>query len=560
MPRDADSYLSAAKAEAAKENRARHVPLAGPNPLYKQWDKYKTEAKKLRDPWVAQWEEMYRYTMPGREGFYTEAPGQDHTDQNYDETAVVSVPKLASRLAGGYLPEYGEIFSLSYGPDAPAHLRNGEGNEKLEELTRMIHESWQNSNLGVESGDAMLDLAIGTANVLLEAGRYPGDVVFTALDPTMLAILPDGESGLKGWFWWRKLALEDIKELYPRGSFGAPFERALKNDPMRKTMLECATWKVNTDDGSEQWQFVCIVPEFREKDGVIYQRIDSGEGSCPFGYARWSKTGRNPWGRGPILLAMPAIKTCNLTVQMTLENAEYAIGGMWTYDDDGVFDPDSVTFAPGTFIPKSREGKIEPLQSGAQFDVSQLVLAEMRQNIKKALHVDEMDKQGETPYSAFEIAQRRADNARDLTMPGSRITRGLIVAWVNRTIWIFERQGILDAAGLRVDGKRLKLFAKSPFLRGQDAVVMQEIMTAAGQLNAIFGAGTAGMAFRMEQTRNEVFRRNGVPSRLATTKEEIAQMGAGTGAAAGQAVEASGPEAGTDPMALLGPLMKAGQQ
>jgi hypothetical protein len=233
---------------------------------------------------------------------------------------------------------------------------------------------------------------------------------------------------------------------------------------------------------------------------------------------------------------------------------------MWTYDDDGVFDPDSVTFAPGTFIPKSREGKIEPLQSGAQFDVSQLVLAEMRQNIKKALHVDEMDKQGETPYSAFEIAQRRADNARDLTMPGSRITRGLIVAWVNRTIWIFERQGILDAAGLRVDGKRLKLFAKSPFLRGQDAVVMQEIMTAAGQLNAIFGAGTAGMAFRMEQTRNEVFRRNGVPSRLATTKEEIAQMGAGTGAAAGQAVEASGPEAGTDPMALLGPLMKAGQQ
>lgn len=558
--RDASRYAAVSKANADRERMRTGAGDGVESSHYKTWEKYKQAAMKLRDPWVAQWEEIYRYTMPGRDGFYMEAPGQDHSDQNYDETAIVGVPKLASRLAGGYLPEFGEIFSLAYGPDAPVHLQNAEGQDKLEALTRMIHESWQNSNLGIESGEAMTDLAMGTANVLLEEGRYPGDVCFLSVDPTALALLPDGASGIKGWFWWRKIMLEDVRECYPKAIYGPAITRALSKEPMRMVDVQCGYWCMPSDTGEEQYQFVVILPEFGRKEGLVYERLDRGDGSCAWGYARWSKTGRNPWGRGPILLVMPAVKSANLVIQLTYENAEMAIGGMWTYDDDGVFDPDGVTFQPMTFIPKSREGKIEPLESKGNFDVSQLVLTDMRTNIKKGLHIDEMDKEGSTPYSAFEIAQRRADSARDLTAPGARITREMIVRWVNRTIWIFKRQGVLDPAGLKVDGKMLKLHAKSPFLRGQDSVVMQEIMTGAGQMNAIFGAGTAGMAFKLEETRDEIFRRNGIPMRLAATKQEIQQQGAQAGAAAGAAMGPGGPAQGSDPMAVLGPLMKAGAQ
>lgn len=559
--RSAESYTGAALDQAATENRRRNVAAAGEiNPLYKQWEKLKKEADKRRNPWLSVWQQIYDYVCPLREGFFDEATAQDRTDLIYDETATTGLPKLASRLAGGYFPEFGEIFSLSYGEDAPAHLMNLEGQAKLEELTRRIHESWQNSNLGIESGEFMTDICIGTGNLIQEEGYWPGDVCFTSLDPTCIALLPDGKGGIKGRFWWRKVALEDVKTSYPRATFSAPIERALKNDPRREVKIECAQWSMSTEPGREKYQFVVVLPDFGEA-GVVYERIDEGEGACAFSTVRWSKTGRDVWGRGAIMQAFPAIKTANLTVQLTLENAEYAIGGMWTYDDDGVFDPESVTFQPGTFIPKSREGKIEPLQSGAQFNVSDLVLGDQRQNINKALHVNEYDAPGDTPYSAFEVGQRRADTARDLTSPGSRITREGIVPMVNRTIWIFERQGILDAAGLRVDGRRLRLHVKSPFLRGQDAIVMNDMLTGAGQLNAIFGAGTSGMLFRLEDTAEEVFRRNGIPLKLKNGAQELAAMGGAAGSAAGAAVQSSPAGAqGTDPMALLAPILKAGQQ
>ena len=51
-------------------------------------------------------------------------------------------------------------------------------------------------------------------------------------------------------------------------------------------------------------------------------------------------------GRGPVLQAMPAIKTLNLTVQLILENAEMAIAGSYVYDDDGVFNLITLRYSP----------------------------------------------------------------------------------------------------------------------------------------------------------------------------------------------------------------------
>lgn len=559
-PASAATYAAQSRANQAEESRQRYQrPEDDPNAsLYKTWEKLKAEAKKRRDPWVGVWQEMYRFTLPLREGHYSEAPAQDHSDQIYDETAVTGLPKLASRLAAGYVPEFGEIFSLEYGVDAPPHLLNGAGQAKLDQLTHMIHQSWQNSNLGIEIGEAMIDLAMGTTNILLEPGYWPGDVCFTSVDSTGLALLPGGKGEVKGWFWWRRIALEDVKVCYPKAVFNEQIERALKNDPRQQVLVECAQWRMSSTGADEKYQFAVVLPDFKK---MVYERVDEGEGSCAWGSARWSKVGRDVWGRGPVNLAMPAILSANLTVQMTFENAEFSIGGMWTYDDDGVFDPDSVTFQPGTFIPKSREGKVERLDSGGrEFNLSELVLADQRQNIKKALFIDEMDSPGDTPYSAYETAQRRADIARDLASPGSRITHELIVPLVNRTIWIFEKQGILNAAGLRVDGKRLKINPKSPFLRGQDAVFMQEMMTGAGQMNAIFGAGTSGMMFKLEETGREIFMRNGIPLRLKNTTEDLKAMGQQGGATMGEATGPGAPAAGSDPMALLAPIMKMGQQ
>ena len=53
------------------------------------------------------------------------------------------------------------------------------------------------------------------------------------------------------------------------------------------------------------------------------------------------------YGRGPLMLTLPAIKTANLTVEIILENAQMSISGMYQVEDDGVINIDNIALIPG---------------------------------------------------------------------------------------------------------------------------------------------------------------------------------------------------------------------
>ena len=48
-----------------------------------------------------------------------------------------------------------------------------------------------------------------------------------------------------------------------------------------------------------------------------------------------------------------AIKTCNLTIEMILENAQMAISGIYQMDDDGVINVDTINLSPRNCYSKS---------------------------------------------------------------------------------------------------------------------------------------------------------------------------------------------------------------
>jgi hypothetical protein len=78
----------------------------------------------------------------------------------------------------------------------------------------------------------------------------------------------------------------------------------------------------------------------------------NGVGSNPYICFRWSKCAGEVYGRGPLINALSAIKTTNLTIQLILENAQMAISGIYQMDDDGIINPDTINLVPGTIIPK----------------------------------------------------------------------------------------------------------------------------------------------------------------------------------------------------------------
>jgi hypothetical protein len=236
---------------------------------------------------------------------------------------------------------------------------------------------------------------------------------------------------------------------------------------------------------------------------------------------RWSKSGMEVWGRGPILQAMPAIKTLNLTVQLILENAEMAIGGAYVYDDDGVFNPDNITIQPGTFIPRSPGSSLESLQSPARFDVGQLILEDMRRNVRKALFIDELDSRpnAKTPLSATEVSERLADVARDMGAVAGRMQKEFLHPLVERVVAIYKEQGLLDIP--KVDGREIRIVPVSPLLRAQDQQDVADFVRFQQTVAGTFGPEITPALYNQEKVIKYLASKFGVKEELLASRQEV---------------------------------------
>lgn len=434
--------------------------------LARVMDKFK-RAKSRWSSWSDIWEEAYDYVMPHRESFYQESPAQRRTQNIYDETAVVGLPKFASRLQLGFFPPNGRAFKLVPGPEFPKREITKALQAELDRITDLLHEGLRNSNFNAELHEGFQDLALGTMNMLCEEGRFSGDLHFTAVPPTNLALLPGNMDTVSGWFRWNYdgMDITELKHRYPKAEYTEKMKQEQKRNPHRKTKVVEATLYDQADKFKDEYTYYLI----SETDNCILQKATlKGRGSVPWITTRWCKSGFEVWGRGPVLQAMPAIKTLNLTVQLILENAEMAIAGSYVYDDDGVFNPDNITIQPGTFIPRSPGSSIDTLAAPGRFDVAQLVLDDMRRNVRKALFIDELDSRpnARTPLSATEVSERLADVARDMGAVAGRMQKEFMTPLVERIIKIYTDQGILDIP--KVDGRTLRILPVSPLLRAQD--------------------------------------------------------------------------------------------
>ena len=97
-------------------------------------------------------------------------------------------------------------------------------------------------------------------------------------------------------------------------------------------------------------------------------------------------------GRGRIMSILPDIKTANKMVELVLRNASLAVSGVYTATSDSVINPYTMQLAPGTMIPvdsnDSSNPTLRPLDRAGDFNVSQLVLEDLQNRIRKTLFAE----------------------------------------------------------------------------------------------------------------------------------------------------------------------------
>jgi hypothetical protein len=258
---------------------------------------------------------------------------------------------------------------------------------------------------------------------------------------------------------------------------------------------------------------------------VLHKKQMKGVGSNPFICFRWSKCAGEVYGRGPLLNALSAIKTTNLTIELILENAQMSISGIYQMEDDGVINPDTIRLVPGTIIPKAMGSQgLQPINAAGRFDVAQLILSDMRLNIKRALYNDMLGNPDKTPATATEVAERMADLSRRIGSAFGRLQAELVQPVLQRVIYILKKQGRIEVPV--INGREVKVRSVSPLAQAQ---ANQDISNVARYLQLVggtFGPEMLQMLIDSEKSAIYLAKKFGVPESLIRDEEQRKQIAA----------------------------------
>jgi hypothetical protein len=417
--------------------------------------RYET-AKAHRGSWESHWKECYEYALPQREVFNQHASGAKKNTRIYDSTALIATQRFASRLQSTLVPPFKKWAKLAAGTAVPKEQQT-KIDAQLERETDTLFSYINNSNLATEANEAFLDLAVGTGALLLEEGEGEDLLRFKAV-PLKQLIIEDGPSGtVENVFRDHSVAARDIERIWPKGKASEAVHKMMQEKPDELVhIIEATIW----DDKEKQYTF-CVI-ESATKHVVFEDYFEQS----PWIVFRWSKVAGERYGRGPIMTALPDIKTANEVVKFVLKNAEKEIAGVYTAVDDGVLNPWTISVAPGAIVPVGQQGSLQPLVSGGNFNVSELILGDLRDSIRKALYHDQLGAVTGPTKSATEISIRQQELMSDIGSSFGRLQIEFINKLIKRAYYILERAK--KVSPIKVGGQLVEIKVVSPLAQQQD--------------------------------------------------------------------------------------------
>ena len=200
-----------------------------------------------------------------------------------------------------------------------------------------------------------------------------------------------------------------------------------------------------------------------------------------------------------------------------------SVSGVYTYEDDGVINPDNIALVPGSLIPVAPGSRgLNAIQSASNFDVAQLVLQDMRQNIKKALYMETLGRPEGTPMTATEVSERMADLSRQIGSSFGRLQSELIHPLLKRIIRILSQQGRIELP--KVNGREVKVAARSPLAKAQHLQDVADVNRFNEILAGTFGPQMINIIMDQNQVAKYIAGKMNLPEKLIRDQEEQQQI------------------------------------
>jgi hypothetical protein len=504
------------------------MKLSG-NELMKRFAK----AKAGRANWEDLWQDIYDLTMPSREGFYETTPGEERTEEIYDETALVSLSEFVSRIHQGVIPSHLMWFRLEPGPEIQDPQQRVELQTQLDAVGSFIWEAIVNSNFVNEAQEVLTDIAVGWSTLTINDG-IDGNLLSFKCIPQCQTFWDIGGPNreVDGVFRVRyKTKINDIKLIWPDAKISAALQGKADGDPDATTNLVEASYRDWKEIGTPVYRYQIVAGEDKS---LVIDNEERGLGSRPYVTPRWAVAAGETYGRGPLVAALPAIRTTNLVTEMILENSQMAISGLWQVDDDGSINVDNVEIVPGAVYARPADSRgLERADSPSNFNVADIVLRQQQENIRKALFAENLGPVDQTPRSATEIQARMQNLAEQTAGPAGRLKVEWLDKMIQRIVWLLTRQGILEMP--KVDGRQVRVIAKSPLARAQKFEEIERIRGFAGDVIGMLGPQAGQLYLEQDNLVDELQAKWEVPQNMVRSEAERERMMEGMAEAAQQA-------------------------
>jgi hypothetical protein len=250
--------------------------------------------------------------------------------------------------------------------------------------------------------------------------------------------------------------------------------------------------------------------------------------SSPWVIFRWSTLPGEIYGRGPVLIALPDIKTLNKAKELLLQAASMEIFPPAFGDTDADVNWQTFKYNPGAIQPVTRRQNgatpLEPYKTGINVNLTQFVINDIQSSIKNMLFADPLGPVDLPVKSATEISMRQQELAKRIGSAFGRLQFEMIQPLINRCLDILEELGLIDLSGLRVDGNALAIEHISPLAQAQAEEEVTAIMRYVEAYAGYYGPEALAMAVPPAKLAKELGPRLNVPASLIPDEQDAAMM------------------------------------
>lgn len=487
-------------------------------------------AERKRDAFASLMRDCYRYAMPERDAWASYGYGQNKRSEVYDSTAMLSTARFATRLVNALFPPGQRWAKLTLPPLEQENAETKTLREQMEALTAILFKHIHVSNFDPCMHEAAHDLAAGVSAILIEngrlaAGRNHGPVLrFTSVPAAMVAF-DEGPFGvIEGVFYAQRVAARNIKRHYPDArDLPSAIEQKINTAPEDEiALLQCTTY----DDKQAKWCFQVLLRDEKTELVKRYYRTN------PWVITRWMKAPGETYGRGPLTMALPDIRTLNKLRELALISASFAVTPMWTVTDDGVINADAIRIEPNAIIPVRSNGgpmgqSLKAVEMPARFDIAQMLEADLKTTIRQILFDNPLPPEVQVGLTATEVIERVRQFQADTGAFG-RLEIDAVRPTVARCLDILEEAGEFAAPEFKgvmeaLQQDFIRVQTTSPLAQAQERVDVQGVMQFTAGLTSLgeMGAAMAKAGIDPMKAGRWLAQHSGVPEKLIPAEEDL---------------------------------------